>query len=66
MDSPPENEQTIDRVVIIFLFVLFLLISPLRDIWAADDNPWYVPYLIWLAIIFFAYRLQRRMRRDDL
>lgn len=63
MVRPIDNESRLDRVILLFLFALFLLLSPLLNWWAADDSPWYVPYLIWLVIIVLAFFLERRMRR---
>jgi hypothetical protein len=36
-----------------------LLASPLRHLWAADDRPWYLPFVVWLAIIVLARLFQR-------
>ncbi|WP_127476896.1 hypothetical protein [Sulfurivermis fontis] len=65
MPLPTQNERQLDRVVLLFLLALFLLVSPLLDWWAADGNPWYLPYLIWLGLIVAMYRLQRRARQDS-
>ena len=53
----------LDRVIILFLFALFLLVSPLLGWWAADDSPWYLPYLLWLALIVLCAWLQLKERR---
>ena len=66
MDLPPDSEKHVDRVILLFLFALFLLISPLMQWWAADDSPWYVPYLLWLLIIGLTFWLQRRRARHEL
>jgi hypothetical protein len=66
MDLPPDSEKHLDRVVLLFLFALFLLISPLLRWWAADDSPWYLPYLLWLLIIGLTFWLQRRRKHHDL
>jgi hypothetical protein len=29
-------------------------VSPLVRWWAADDSPWYLPYLLWLLLIVLA------------
>lgn len=55
-----------DKVVILFLFALLLLVSPLVNWWAADDSPWYMPYLLWAAIIGLTALLQRRHRSDGI
>lgn len=56
------NERLLDRVVLLFLFALFLLLSPLVEWWAADDSFWFAPYLIWLLLIGAMYWLQRRRK----
>lgn len=66
MAKPAETTGFIDRVVLLFLFALLLLVSPLVAIWAQDDAPWYLPYLLWAVIIALAAWLQRREPRDDL
>jgi hypothetical protein len=64
MALSPQNERQLDRVILLFLLALFLLVSPLLDWWAADGNPWYLPYLIWLGLIVALYRLQGRTPQD--
>ena len=55
-----QNERLLDRVILLFLFALFLLLSPLVDWWSAYDSVWFAPYLIWLLLIGALYWLQRR------
>ncbi len=55
-----------DRVILLFLLALFLLLSPINEWWAADDSPWYSPYLVWGLLIFLTYRLQRYLKRHEL
>lgn len=59
-------EPHLDRVILLFLFALFLLISPFNHWWAADDSPWYSAYLVWGLLIFLTWRLQRYLGRHDL
>ena len=66
MANPSESTGLIDRVVLLFLFALLLLVSPLVEIWATDDAPWYLPYLGWAVLIALAARLQRDEPNDDL
>jgi hypothetical protein len=61
-----ETGRHVDRVVVLFLFALLLLASPLLGWWAADDSPWYLPYLLWLLVIMLAAWLHERYARDDL
>jgi uncharacterized RDD family membrane protein YckC len=66
MPRSKEHEQHLDRVILLFLLALFLLLSPIVGWWAADDSPWYAPYLIWGVLILFTYRLQRYLKRHEL
>jgi hypothetical protein len=50
----------LDRSLLLFLLALFLLVSPLKGLWAAPELPWYTPYLLWGGIILLALRVQRR------
>lgn len=65
MSSPHDQERFSDRVLLLFLLALFLLASPLRNWWAADDTFWLAPYLIWGVIIALAFWLQRRLDRHE-
>jgi hypothetical protein len=56
-------EQVYDRVILLLLLALFLLLSPIIDWWAADDSPWYSPYLIWGLLIGLTFRLRRYIDR---
>ena len=49
-----------DKVLLLFLATLFLLLSPLSRWWAADDSPWYLPFLLWLGVILVAAWLNRK------
>lgn len=65
MPNSHEQERFFDRVILLLLFALFLLASPLRDWWAADDSHWFAPYLLWGVVIALAYWLQRRINRHE-
>ncbi len=60
-----ETDRQLDKVILLFAFALFLLVSPLLVWWASDDSPWYLPYLLWLVIIVLAAWLQLGKRADD-
>lgn len=64
MSSPNTKDLRHDRIILLLLFALFLLAPPLLEWWAKDDAAWYLPYLIWLALIVPIFILQRRARRD--
>lgn len=63
MKNVQRNEPGFDRVILLLLFALFLLLSPIVGWWAADDSPWYAPYLIWGLLIAFTWRLRRYLDR---
>jgi hypothetical protein len=37
-----------------------VIASPLRHLWAADARPWYLPFVVWLAMIVLPRLLSRR------
>ncbi|MFQ5756864.1 MAG: hypothetical protein ACE5H7_12370 [Acidiferrobacterales bacterium] len=57
-----EISRRLDRVILLFLFALFLLVSPLLGWWASDESPWYLPYLMWLVLIVLCAWLHVRVR----
>ncbi len=65
MAKRSETGGSVDRVILLFLFALLLLASPLVAVWAADDSPWYLPYLLWGVIIILAVQLQQRFPNDE-
>jgi len=66
MRFPSDGGRQLDSVVLLFLFALFLLVSPLRDWWASERSPWFTPYLLWLGIIGLVFWLSRRRGHHDL
>lgn len=56
-------EPGYDRVILLLLFALFLLLSPIIEWWAADASPWYAPYLIWALLIALTFWLRRHLER---
>jgi hypothetical protein len=65
MRPPRDRTAYLDRSLLLFLLGLFLLVSPLKPLWANADIPWYSVYLLWAGIIALAYGLQCR-NHDDL
>ena len=63
MKNELRTDPIYDRVILLLLFALFLLLSPIIEWWAADDSPWYTPYLIWALLIALTYALQRTINR---
>ena len=61
MSSRSASVQLAELTLIALLLVLLLLLSPLRQWWAALDAPWYAPYLLWAFIILLSAGLQYRV-----
>lgn len=66
MRFPSDGGRQLDSVVLLFLLALFLLASPLRELWAGPRSPWFTPYLLWAAIIALICWLNRRRGHHDL
>ena len=49
--------------VVVLLIALLVLLPPLLRLWISVDAPWFMPYLVWAAIIALAYWLQRLLSR---
>jgi|HigsolmetaAR203D_1030402.scaffolds.fasta_scaffold26208_2 hypothetical protein len=60
------DNGAVTESVALLLLALFLLTSPFALWWIALTPPWYLPYLIWLAIIALIALLARRMRGHEL
>ncbi|MDH3218994.1 MAG: hypothetical protein OEO19_05610 [Gammaproteobacteria bacterium] len=50
--------------VVAVLIALLVLLPPLNGLWFSIDSPWYLPYLVWFAIILLSYYLQRLLRKN--
>jgi len=44
-------DRDFDYSIITAVIMLFLFYSPFTDWWSRLHLPWYLPYLLWLAII---------------
>jgi len=63
MPKQPSQSNLAERTLIAVLLVLVLLLSPMNNIWAALDAPWYSPYLAWAIAIFLSWLLQRYLKK---
>jgi hypothetical protein len=52
--QPRQTNDHRDTAVLIALFGLFLLVSPLTLWWTGATSFWFLPYLLWLLIIALA------------
>ena len=50
--------------MLLFLFGLLLFCSPLALWWAAVATAWYLPYVLWLALIALIAWAARRSPHD--
>jgi hypothetical protein len=50
--------------VVVVLASALVLMPPLLEFWFAEDNPWYLPYLVWAGIILLSWYLQRLLRKN--
>ncbi len=62
MREPQEKELQIEHTLLLGLFIVLLLVSPMLTWWAAPSSPWYLPYLLWLGIILTIAWVNRRRR----
>ena len=66
MRGPSDNRKYLNLVLVAFLVAAFVFASPIHVLWTAPGTPWYVPYLIWLAVIVMTGVVQRWRGRDEL
>ena len=65
MSRNTHNTRVVERTVIALWIVLLLFLSPVSQIWAALDAPWYSPYLVWAIAIAISWYLQRDINRHE-
>ena len=66
MRKQPDSSKYLDAVVVIFVCAAFLFLSPFLLVWSYPTAPWYLPYLIWAAVIVLAGIVQRLRYRHEL
>jgi hypothetical protein len=66
MRKTGEPGHPLDGTILLFLLALLVFLSPLTWWWASDRNPWYLPYVLWLALIGLMAWLQRRRGHHEL
>jgi drug/metabolite transporter (DMT)-like permease len=59
MQEPPPDRQ-IDRTIALGLLVLLLFSAPVMIWWTSPESPWYLPYLLWTAVICFIAWINQR------
>ena len=61
-----ENGKFLNLVLVAFIVAAFVFASPFHLLWMTPETPWYVPYLIWLAVIVMTAIVQRWRGRHEL
>ena len=57
--------QLLERVILVTALALLLFVTPVIYWWAQDDSPWFLVYLLWLALIVLSAWLYFTQRDDD-
>ncbi len=50
MDQEPAQRHR-DLALAAAFLLLLLFLTPLVRLWAGGQAPWYLPYLVWLAVL---------------
>ncbi|MDO6515230.1 MULTISPECIES: hypothetical protein [Neptuniibacter] len=48
------------RLLILLVIMLYLVVPLVIDSWQSMDTPWFLPYIIWLAVIAIAFLIDRK------
>jgi hypothetical protein len=66
MVRPSDPIRRIESTLLVTALALLLFATPVIYWWAQDDSPWYLVYVLWLAIIGITAWLQLRGDSHDL
>ena len=66
MGRGADNGKFLNLVLVTFIVAVFVFASPFYLLWMSPQTPWYVPYLIWLAVIVMTGVVQHWRGRHDL
>jgi len=66
MPSPREHNRYLDCAVLVAVFTAFVFLPPFVYLWAGASFPWYLPYVIWLVVIFLIGIVQSMRDRHEL
>ncbi len=58
--EPRVPDKTVERTLLLVLFMLVLFASPVMFAWATDDSPWYIPYTLWAGVVAAAAYINHR------
>lgn len=63
--TPSRNNHGRDLAVLLGLLLLALFAAPQLSWWLGGHPPWYLPYLLWAAVIVLAALIARRLARTE-
>lgn len=66
MGPGADSGKFLNVVLVTFIIAVFLFASPFFMLWMSPGSPWYVPYLIWLAVIIMTGIVQHWRGRHGL
>ena len=52
--------------IVVLVITVLILLPPLVTLWITTEVSWYIPYLVWLGIIFMIFGLQRLLSKPAL
>lgn len=53
-------------LVLVLVMALYLFSPAILEWWSVPEEPWYRPYLIWLALVALIFVLHSRRDTDEL
>ncbi len=66
MARPNQPGRAVERALLVLALTLGLFASPVIYVWARDGSPWYLVYLLWLAVIMLGGWVGRGSRGHDI
>ena len=51
MREPEDSNERWENSLLLGIYIFLLFSSPLMTLWSATGNVWYLPYLLWFAVI---------------
>ena len=59
MRLPADSGHRLDAAIAVVVVAVLVFASPLRALWSGPGAPWYLPFVLWLAVIGLAWLVQR-------
>jgi hypothetical protein len=64
MAFTPSSGTTDKSLATAFLLIL-LFATPMVALWSHENSAWYLPYLLWLGIVFLLNRVHSRKHKRN-